>query len=1470
MRKKIISLVLLAFFVMTSLPVMAENDEVFVSDSFSSYAENKTGAGPMQVISGVDTRVVSDNGNKVLYSRAYGDPVKLKGEIAPSDNLSTVFSVKVKFQGKVSGKLFNITSGSNEFCFLNVRDDDTIVLDDGKKIGGTSQGIYKTFTVVANWDEQLYDVYVDKRCVAADCYMPQTGAFRNPTEYEFNIENLDENSSIFIDDLRIYAGEILPWERSFKTEVVNNEVLDFEPTTNLNTEAEVISNIDFDNGPQGVTVASMGGELGKFADEDGTKGLHFYADSKTESTTYIDVNPELGNLGKYVVDMRYRINDMGSSSNLAFFDVKDMYGSWRLGYKAYPAGNVNCEGVGKAMGTYSVGVWERFSVIYNLPAGIADVYRNGKYITSHSVPEDIYPILFRIDFKNSVGSSLDVDIDWIRVYTGKELKDDSLFGGSDMNEGGSIMDPKSQLDAALKDKTVFMVTNDTVYFEGEKKSVALEQYKPYAIDDDVMIPENMVSLLGDKKVTFTPVDGKILIGDGATFKLNDKKATINGKEVELSEAPVLKNNCLYLPLRDITEKIYNNVYTWNNRGFAVVGKEAVPPISDWYFIDRFIKWQPSNLIYRYMQFDNPTGMEIIEELRKNHPNKSHPRILYTNEDIEFILNKVDTEPEMKEAYDVVIAQAKAYLIQDFSSWAKADSNTRLSTIDDCQDVIFTLSQAHLLTGEAKYAEKGVEIMRYVASWETLDVQVSNLISGHWAAVMALGYDSFYNYMNATKEGKDDIQYFKDRVRALTFKDHIDKYLGGVGPDWVTIQDNFLGVIGGGLLALGLAMGDEEDVSEDAAIILENVIKSLEICVSLFYPNGGYYEGNGYILYCLENFMIGLDGLFNCCKTDYGLGSAKGFTDAGDMITYTTSVNMSLGYHDGTSAGSNTDGIVRGFFAYRYNKPTNAVVARRQSVLRGTKQPLQSLFYYYRAIEGKENEIDLSQVPLDHYLYGCESGSFINSREISDPVFAGFHGGWTNLPHDSLDLGEFVFESNNVKWALDLGPDSYNLPGYFAPSGYRIYRKRPEGENCLVINPSVDAQTYYGQKLGSAAKLIDFEGNKPFGAKAAYDLTEAYERDAEKYIRGYYFGDNRNTLTIQDEVSLKGNSELYWFMHTGENIQVIDKNKVKLKSKDGKYTLTAEAYCNIPDYEVVEMAAAPLPDSPIVEGQADNKGYRKLAIHVPNANGDVVIAVKLMPDNNIYQRTPLKVTPISNWTIPDEFTTYRRPVFKEITVDGKLIKRFMPGSIFYNISLPFGTEKIPQVAAKSEEGEVSVKQAESVNDKAIITLKGKNGETLECEVSFNVNNDRPINVTEEIQEAEMKTDVSAQFIMPKAAFSQTLPEADNGPDKMIDNNFDTSCAQDAREAWYEVDLGEVMDISGTALAFYSGSLRYSMFDIMYSEDGTNFKRVFTGRSTGTTDGFEYLPIPGRVRYIRYIGRGNSTSTWNNITEFRAYR
>lgn len=1473
MNKKITAYITALAMLFTSLPyITASADYLLFSETFSSYADNATNFKSINAVSGTDTRVLNDNGNKVLFSRAFGVPVLLRLTPESAVDDKTVFSAKIKITGKASnGKLFSLTSGSKTLTLFTITDR-TIKMPDGKILGGIPKDSYKTYTAVIDWVEQKYDVYVDQKCMVKDWLLP-LGGYKPPEKVEFGLSYDDEESDLYIDDLRIYNGNTLPWNKDFPAEKVSNEVIDFTPTESIDNSFKLLNDHKFTSSLDGISVISYpdkGVVSTNKEEETGITYMRMYSDDKSTGGTYVDIHTdELPKYPKYVIDLKMKVKELKGEAYAQFLVGRVDANTWRSGYTISSDGTFSSASYGK-IANVSLDEWIRLSFAFNIPQGNVDIYIDGTKIKSHPIRDDMYPSLHRIDIVNNVGGVHDVLYDWIKIYTGNEIQDEKLFSEDpddiDTSSLHTIMDPKDKLTEALDGKIVFMMTNDKMYVNGEKQSYKDESYEPLLMGDTLMIPLNLLRLIYKGEIKWDEQTGKISLGQNIEMKCGEREYTLSGNHAMLSAPPMVQNDILYFPLRSVAEQILKKCITWDERGAVTLSDEPMET-DDYYYQLSNMDWKSYDLIYRYMQFDNPTGTEIINSVKTNFPNNQHPRILYTSDDVDYMLDKIDSDSEWKKAYNSTIEAANAILLVDFSDKEKAADGDpkQLAARDDFQKNEIILAEAYFLTGDQKYAAKGVEIMKNFCRWETMG---NDLGAGHWAAGMGIGFDTFYNYMNSSKEGREDIQFIKESIKRLPYASYIPKYDGSKDAGCVDDRGNFLGPVCGGLMILGLAVCDEEDMQAQTGYLMENVIKSLGIAVSLFSPDGGYFESVSYGGYMLGNLTIAINALFNSCKTDYGLGSPRGFTDAGDSFTYLQSPDDAFNFHDCEEWYCLND--IREFFAYRYNKPETAELAKIQKFLGGHDRDLHSLYYYDRAVKDKGLMPDVSAMPNDKYFHGIQTGTFASSRLVSNPVFAGFHGGLTSIQHDMLDLGSFIFESDNYRWAIDLGRDGYSLPDYFSMGGYRIYRKRPEGENCIVLNPQVESDFYYGQQVGALAECYKLDLNKPKGAFAAMDLTEAYERDVTKYTRGYYFGDNRTSLTVQDELSLKGDTELYWFMHTKADIEIIDNTKAKFTADDGSgKTLTVDIHCNIPDYTVKVMESEPLPSSPVVAGQGSNAGTRKLAIYAPNATGDVQISVKLSPDSYSDSYTALEYVPIDEWQIPEGYIP-KTPTLSALYADGMLIEKFVTGKYSYTMNLPYGTEKVPQIMATSNDATVSIKQASTLAETTEITLTREGCKPVIYTVKYEVSKIKPIYIKDSLANVKPYAGKKDNLIKPVSAVSYTLPQPENGPDKSIDDSFETRCAQDGTGMWIEYDLGEVMDIKGIAISFYSGDTRISKYDIMYSVDGFNYTRVFTGSSCGETPEYEILDIPASARYIRYVGNGNSTSTWNSVTEFRAFK
>jgi hypothetical protein len=215
---------------------------------------------------------------------------------------------------------------------------------------------------------------------------------------------------------------------------------------------------------------------------------------------------------------------------------------------------------------------------------------------------------------------------------------------------------------------------------------------------------------------------------------------------------------------------------------------------------------------------------------------------------------------------------------------------------------------------------------------------------------------------------------------------------------------------------------------------------------------------------------------------------------------------------------------------------------------------------------------------------------------TDPnaAFVAFKGGNNQASHGHLDIGSFVYEVNGVRWAVELGADDYNIPGYWDGEKRRwdIFRLNNRSHNTLVIGDKL-------QNLTAVSKIVLFEKAPSANviSRAVIDMTRAYKTQAKSAKRTMILLEN-GTLRIEDV--LDGVTEtVRWGMVTGAAIS-IDGNVAVLTEREKVLQVKIEATGRA-TFEAISVA-------PPTKREKQNKGYKMLAAFVKPENGKVKITV----------------------------------------------------------------------------------------------------------------------------------------------------------------------------------------------------------------------------------------------------------------------
>ena len=111
---------------------------------------------------------------------------------------------------------------------------------------------------------------------------------------------------------------------------------------------------------------------------------------------------------------------------------------------------------------------------------------------------------------------------------------------------------------------------------------------------------------------------------------------------------------------------------------------------------------------------------------------------------------------------------------------------------------------------------------------------------------------------------------------------------------------------------------------------------------------------------------------------------------------------------------------------------------------------------------------------------------------------------------------------------------------------------------------------------------------------------------------------------------------------------------------------------------------------------------------------------------------------------------------------------------------------------------------------------------------------------------------------------------NVPQNTLDNNFSTRWSANGNGQYITFDLGSSKTVGSMDIAWHKGDQRVFDFKIRAGNTTSSLSTIFDGFSSGSTNGMEtYNFSDVSARYVRITGFGNTSNTWNSVTEVDIY-
>ena len=534
--------------------------------------------------------------------------------------------------------------------------------------------------------------------------------------------------------------------------------------------------------------------------------------------------------------------------------------------------------------------------------------------------------------------------------------------------------------------------------------------------------------------------------------------------------------------------------------------------------------------------------DLVADVRALGP---HPRLFADAAGFQTLRDGLSTNALLRQGAEHVAAAANRLLAAAPVEYTLDVSGKRL--LDASRTALFrisTLAMAYRLYGNAAHLSRAVEEMRTVCAFETwhpshfLDV-------AEMALAVAIGYDWLWEYMDDPTRAE---------IAAALRKYGLDA--SRENQSWITVVNNWGQVCHAGILAAALALAEDDPVG--TAAFVQRCIERLPTPMAELAPNGNYPEGPGYWTYGMEFNVVALALLEQAFGQSYGLVDKPGFRESGAYLDLVTGPSdATFNYADGGSGRSAT--FARWWYAARFGRP-DLLAYRELDLYRsytaltrngsGTNRlfPL-ALFWAREPPDGTAPSAPLVWNSQGKMPIVIQRSSWDDHKAM----FVGLKGGSPSGNHGHMDGGSFILEAKRVRWALDLGSESYSLIEANPAIGnalwtmtqdskrWWIYRLNTWGHNV----PMIDGCQQWVKGSGAVTQVT--EG--PWGSRAVLDLSSLYT-NATSVVRTGTMSAGGSMYRLQDSLrGVRRGGTVRWAMITKATPQ-IDGPRVTLR-QDGK-------------------------------------------------------------------------------------------------------------------------------------------------------------------------------------------------------------------------------------------------------------------------------------------------------------------------------
>lgn len=498
---------------------------------------------------------------------------------------------------------------------------------------------------------------------------------------------------------------------------------------------------------------------------------------------------------------------------------------------------------------------------------------------------------------------------------------------------------------------------------------------------------------------------------------------------------------------------------------------------------------------------------------------SHPRLFADDEAFTLVKSKIEKgdNPILVEMHNDAIKLADEHgLNAEKIIYQKDASGKRILSVSRetiCR--IFSAAYAYRFTGRTEYlkhAEWDINTVCNFPDWNPSHY----LDCAEMSAAVAIGYDWLYNELQDSTKSN-----VRKALQSKAFDTYMNGSLNSLSEHWTKSATNWNQVCNAGLTLAALATF-EEYPEWAKGFILERVESNRLAMNGIYPPKGAYAEGPVYWNYGNLFETVMLSALESTLGTDFGLADTEGFSETGLFEAFLDgNTNQFFNYSD--NLAERIPLYPLWYLAWRFDCPE--ILFREQAaVFRNDYahiecERLLPLYIIYAS------RIDPSSIrePEQKVLFsnGVTPIATIRTGWNDNDKYLAAKGGSPGSHHAHMDAGEFIYDSDGVRWAADLSRQEYvelenpckQLGGDFWDFSqnsvrWRCFRFGTERHNTLTINGRQQNVN------GNAIMTETFDTTGLVGV--TLDLTSLYTPAAQSVVRTIVLVDN-SQLRITDKI-----------------------------------------------------------------------------------------------------------------------------------------------------------------------------------------------------------------------------------------------------------------------------------------------------------------------------------------------------------------